>query len=64
MNARFTGPPPSASHATHRFSKDRGGDRDVNYFLIGLGLIGFGLAVGAYVRVGQLESKLREKGLL
>jgi hypothetical protein len=36
----------------------------VNYFLIGLGLIGFGLAVGAYVRVGQLESKLREKGLL
>lgn len=36
----------------------------MNYFLIGLGLIGAGLAVSAYVRVEQLEKKLREKGLL
>jgi hypothetical protein len=64
VSGLFTGPPASASLATHRFSKDREGDRDVNYFLIGLGFIGFALAVGAYVRVGQLESKLRKKGLL
>ena len=36
----------------------------MNYFMIGIALIGFALAVGAYVRVGQLEEKLREKGLL
>jgi len=36
----------------------------MSYFLVGLGLIGFALAVGAYVRVGQLEARLREKGLL
>jgi len=36
----------------------------MNYFLIGLALIGLGLAVGAYSRVSQLEKKLREKGLL
>lgn len=36
----------------------------MNYFMIGIALAGFGLAVGAYVRVGQLEAKLREKGLL
>lgn len=36
----------------------------MNYFMIGLAMIGFALAVGAYVRVSQLEEKLREKGLL
>jgi len=36
----------------------------VNYFMIGIAFSGFALAVGAYVRVGQLEARLREKGLL
>ena len=36
----------------------------MNYFMIGIALVGFALAVGAYARVGQLEQKLREKGLL
>ena len=40
------------------------GGAPVNYFMIGIALIGFALAVGAYVRVGQLEAKLREKGVL
>jgi len=36
----------------------------MNYFLIGLGLIVLALAVSAYARVGQLEQKLRDKGIL
>lgn len=38
--------------------------RIVNYFLIGLALVGFVMAVSAYSRVGQLEKKLQDKGLL
>jgi hypothetical protein len=31
---------------------------------MGLGLAGIAMAISAYVRVGQLEARLREKGLL
>ena len=36
----------------------------MDYFLIGVGIIGFVLAVSAYVKAEKLEKRLKQKGVL
>lgn len=36
----------------------------MNYFLVGLTIMAFGLAVGAYSKVTELEKRLKNAGLL
>ena len=36
----------------------------MNYFFIILGIVGFALAISAYVRVEKLEEILKEKGII